>query len=126
MTEEQRKARLAEMAGNASVHEEARWVRQKRAREADAAEDEANAAQPTGLCFACCARSYCPHALSNLLQRSPQVCAWRAVLDDTAQCTAEQLIRSAAHMFALHAVLDITLPHAGKLLPCSRLPCPIS
>ena len=48
MTEEQRAARLAEMAGNASVHEEARWVRQKRAREADAAEEDANAAQPTG------------------------------------------------------------------------------
>ena len=48
MTEEQRAAKLAEMAGNASVHEEARWVRQKRAREADAAEEDANAAQPTG------------------------------------------------------------------------------
>ena len=48
MTEEERAARLAEMSGNASVHEEARWARQKRAREADDSEEAANALQPTG------------------------------------------------------------------------------
>ena len=48
MTEEERAAKLAEMSGNASVHEEARWTRQKRAREADASEAAADAVQPTG------------------------------------------------------------------------------
>lgn len=59
MTEEERKRRLAEMAGNAEVHEEARWARQKRARDADAAEEQANAAPtagdlpPSAALFAC-------------------------------------------------------------------------
>lgn len=48
MTEEQRLARLAEMSGNAAVHEEARWSRQSRAREADAAEAHADAAPAAG------------------------------------------------------------------------------
>ncbi|CAL8469997.1 g9539 [Coccomyxa elongata] len=48
MTEEERQRRLAEMAGNAEVHEEARWARQKRARDADAAEEQANAIAAAG------------------------------------------------------------------------------
>lgn len=36
------------MAGNASVHEEVRWSRQKRARDADEAEEQANAAALSG------------------------------------------------------------------------------
>ena len=32
MTEEERAARLAEMAGNAGAHEEARWARLQKAR----------------------------------------------------------------------------------------------
>jgi len=48
MTEEERRRRLAEMAGNAEVHEDARWARQKRARDADAAEEQANAPAAAG------------------------------------------------------------------------------
>lgn len=57
MTEEERQRRLAEMAGNAEVHEEARWARQKRARDADAAEEQANAPTAAGAShysFSCC------------------------------------------------------------------------
>ncbi len=48
MTEEERHRRLAEMAGNAEVHEEARWARQKHARDADTAEQQANAPAAAG------------------------------------------------------------------------------
>lgn len=39
MTEQERSARLAEMAGNASMHEEARWQRLANARRKDQAPD---------------------------------------------------------------------------------------
>ena len=41
LTAEERAARLAEMAGNAGVHEEARWSRLRNAKAADAAEEAA-------------------------------------------------------------------------------------
>ena len=39
MSEEERARRLAEMSGNASVHEEARWQRLSNARKKDAQDD---------------------------------------------------------------------------------------
>lgn len=44
LTAEERAARLAEMAGNADVHEEARWSRLRTAKANDDAEDAAEAA----------------------------------------------------------------------------------
>ena len=41
LTAEERAARLAEMSGNADVHEEARWSRLRNAKAADAAEEAA-------------------------------------------------------------------------------------
>ena len=43
MTEEDRAARLAEMTGNAAVHEEARWQRLADARKRDRVDDDAAA-----------------------------------------------------------------------------------
>ncbi|KAK9808797.1 hypothetical protein WJX72_003833 [[Myrmecia] bisecta] len=43
LTEEERAKRLAEMAGNADVHDEARWARLKHARDKDEAADAADA-----------------------------------------------------------------------------------
>lgn len=48
MTAEERAQRLAEMTGNASVHDEARWSRQRRAREQDEAEEAANERRTAG------------------------------------------------------------------------------
>jgi hypothetical protein len=48
LSAEERAKRLAEMAGFAEVHEEVRWSRQKRARDADAEEEQANAPPPAG------------------------------------------------------------------------------
>ena len=44
LTAEERAARLAEMAGNADVHEEARWSRLRNAKAVDAAEEAAEEA----------------------------------------------------------------------------------
>lgn len=48
LTAEERAQRLAEMTGNASVHDEARWSRQRRAREVDEAEEAANQRKNAG------------------------------------------------------------------------------
>ncbi|CAK0779174.1 hypothetical protein CVIRNUC_004711 [Coccomyxa viridis] len=46
LTAEERAQRLAEMTGNASVHDEARWSRQRRARERDEADEAADERRP--------------------------------------------------------------------------------
>ena len=55
LTAEERAQRLAEMTGNASVHDEARWSRQRRARAEDEAEEAANQRKNAGeeLCGLC-------------------------------------------------------------------------
>ena len=49
LTTEERAQRLAEMTGNASVHDEARWSRQRRARAEDEAEEAANQRKNAGI-----------------------------------------------------------------------------
>ena len=48
LTEEEKQRRLAEMSGNATVHEEARWQRLEQARKKDDAEDATLAVHPQG------------------------------------------------------------------------------
>ncbi|KAK9846165.1 hypothetical protein WJX84_002742 [Apatococcus fuscideae] len=48
LTEEEKQRRLAEMSGNANVHEEARWQRLEQARKKDDAEDATLAVHPQG------------------------------------------------------------------------------
>ena len=48
LTAEERAQRLAEMTGNASVHDEARWSRQRRAQAEDEAEEAANQRKNAG------------------------------------------------------------------------------
>lgn len=77
MTEEERQRRLAEMAGNAEVREEARWARQKRARDADAAEEQANAPAAAGASHAktpAVSRSPPSERLPELSCRMPVLC----------------------------------------------------
>ena len=67
LTAEERAQRLAEMTGNATVHDEARWSRQRRAREQDDEEAVANERRAAG-------DSFSPHSfLGDTANEHPRV-----------------------------------------------------